>query len=63
MFAIAYKVKLSDEVEVETLQQLAENVSSLWAFLIYHDFGDTQQDAEKLTLTAKLITISAAEPS
>jgi len=33
MFAIAYKVKLSDEVKADTLQQLADSVSSLWAIL------------------------------
>ena len=33
MFAIAYKVKLSDEVKAGTLQQLADSVSSLWAIL------------------------------
>jgi len=33
MFAIAYKTKLSDEVKAETLQQLADSVSSLWAIL------------------------------
>src|SRR6056297_480206 len=33
MFAINYKVKLSDEVKAETLQQLADSVSSLWAIL------------------------------
>ncbi|WP_020674862.1 glutathione S-transferase family protein [Geopsychrobacter electrodiphilus] len=33
MFAIAYKAKLSDEVRAETLQQLADSVSSLWAIL------------------------------
>ena len=33
MFAIAYKVKLSDKVKAETLQQLADSVSSLWAIL------------------------------
>ncbi|MBW6510014.1 MAG: glutathione S-transferase family protein [Desulfuromonadales bacterium] len=33
MFAIAYKIKLSDEVKAETLQQLADAVSSLWAIL------------------------------
>lgn len=33
MFAIAFKVKLSDEVKVEILQQLADTLSSLWAIL------------------------------
>lgn len=33
MFAIAYKVKLSDEAKAETLQQLADSVSSLWVIL------------------------------
>lgn len=33
MFAIAYKVKLSDQVRAEVLQQLADSVSSLWAIL------------------------------
>jgi glutathione S-transferase len=33
MFAIAYKTKLSDEIKAETLQQLADTVSSLWAIL------------------------------
>jgi len=33
MFAIAHKVKLSDEVKAETLQQLADTVSGLWAIL------------------------------
>jgi glutathione S-transferase len=33
MFAIAYKVKISDEVKAEILQQLADTVSSLWKIL------------------------------
>lgn len=33
MFAIAFKIKLSDGVKAETLQQLADTVSSLWAIL------------------------------
>jgi glutathione S-transferase len=33
MFAIAFKIKLSDEIKAETLQQLAATVSSLWAIL------------------------------
>ena len=33
MFTIAYKVKLSDEVKADLLQQLAETVSGLWAIL------------------------------
>ncbi|MBW6510322.1 MAG: glutathione S-transferase family protein [Desulfuromonadales bacterium] len=33
MFAIAFKIKLSDEIKAETLQQLADTVSSLWAIL------------------------------
>jgi glutathione S-transferase len=33
MFAIAFKIKLSDEVKEKTLQQLADTVSSLWTIL------------------------------
>ena len=33
MFAIAYRAKLSDEAKGETLQLLADSVSSLWAIL------------------------------
>lgn len=33
MFAIAYKVKISDEAKAETLQQFADTLSSLWAIL------------------------------
>lgn len=33
MFAIAYRAKLSDEAKAETLQLLADSVSSLWAIL------------------------------
>lgn len=33
MFTIAYKIKLSDKLKAETLQQLADSVSSLWAIL------------------------------
>jgi len=33
MFAIAYRAKLSNEAKAETLQLLADSVSSLWAIL------------------------------
>lgn len=33
MFAISFKIKLSDQIKAETLQQLADTVSSLWAIL------------------------------
>jgi glutathione S-transferase len=33
MFAIAFKIKLSDEIKEEALQQLADTVSNLWEIL------------------------------